>query len=122
MGMFDEITCAYPLPGDIPDWIHGTVFQTKSFGCTLEQYHIDEDGYLLDPNGEEVMSYEWAYTGIICFYTTNLVGSGPDGIRLAKGHTDPYSVDFAAKVVDGQVEELILLREDHFEDRQVLER
>src|SRR5689334_23005074 len=44
MGMFDDITVRYPLPGLPPD--HDGEFQTKSLECVLAQYLIDEHGGL----------------------------------------------------------------------------
>ena len=87
MGMSDELICKLTIPGDVPQWIQEATFQTKSLDRTLELYTIDPDGYLLGPDGEIVHVHGWPYTGIVSFYTSNLVGSGPDGIRLGAGHT-----------------------------------
>ena len=44
MGMFDELKCEYPLPSH-PE-LQGRTWQTKSFECNLEMYHITADGFL----------------------------------------------------------------------------
>lgn len=44
MGMFDELTCAYPLPRSE---MQGRTFQTKDFDCMLERYSITQDGKLI---------------------------------------------------------------------------
>jgi hypothetical protein len=51
MGMFDTVTCQYPLPlpeeanqlTNPPDWA-AVEFQTKSLDCVLDIYSIEEDG------------------------------------------------------------------------------
>jgi hypothetical protein len=46
MGMFDEITCDYPLPDSaLPDSaVQRESFQTKSLNCLMDQYAITADG------------------------------------------------------------------------------
>jgi hypothetical protein len=44
MGMYDELTCEYPLPR--PE-MQGRTFQTKTFECMLWQYTITTDGRLV---------------------------------------------------------------------------
>ena len=43
MGMFDSLTCEYPLPR--PD-MHSRTFQTKDLGCMLDSYVIRASGEL----------------------------------------------------------------------------
>ena len=43
MGMFDEVTCKYPLP---VDGANSLLYQTKSLGCEMEYFEIREDGSL----------------------------------------------------------------------------
>lgn len=45
MGMFDDLTCHYPLPQ--PDSENRTDFQTKSFDCEMERYTITAEGRLI---------------------------------------------------------------------------
>lgn len=47
MGMYDEVTCKYPLPGT-----KETDFQTKSFENLMFRYTITEDGRLLEETHE----------------------------------------------------------------------
>lgn len=62
MGMYDEVSCDYPLPGEGPENMPGGVFQTKDFDCTLSLFTITEGGQLLK-NGEP-----YPYTGPVEFY------------------------------------------------------
>jgi hypothetical protein len=60
MGMFDTITCNYPLPlpleviDIIPD-IYDQEIQTKCLDCFMEQYILEEDGVLY----KDFKKYEW---------------------------------------------------------------
>jgi hypothetical protein len=60
MGMFDNLTCKYPLPltSEIeqlaPDWT-SVVFQTKDLDNSLAYYEIREDGFLY----HEKITYEY---------------------------------------------------------------
>lgn len=60
MGMFDDIDVDYPLPG-LPNG-HDRKFQTKSLGCVLATYSVDEHGGLWQ-GGEAVR-----YSGEIEFH------------------------------------------------------
>jgi hypothetical protein len=61
MGMFDNLTCEYPLPAEPnPD---DNSFQTKDFECQLEHYTITADGRLLRKDTAV------QYHGVIRFYT-----------------------------------------------------
>ena len=88
MGMFDDITCEYPLPlpenqGELGgrNWRENG-FQTKDFDCAMDNYRIRADGSLWQ------QAYVWAktrkgrpcrkpgdwqplgaYTGTVCFYS-----------------------------------------------------
>lgn len=50
MGMYDRLTCAYPIPlhPDIAELVDTTKmdFQTKDLECDLDDYEIREDGTL----------------------------------------------------------------------------
>jgi len=49
MGMFDYVTCEYPLPEldfNIV-WPKNDPFQTKSFECMMEHYTITKDGRII---------------------------------------------------------------------------
>ena len=47
MGMYDNVVCGYPLPGNPPPWVVGHTFQTKDLGSTLDHYTITPSGYLI---------------------------------------------------------------------------
>ena len=91
MGMYDNIICEYPIAGGLPGWITKHPFQTKDLDCTLETYRILSNGSFSVPG----------WTGILNFYTSNVVGSGP-GIYTENGEDAEY-LDCTAKIIDGKV-------------------
>ena len=91
MGMFDNVICKYPIAGGLPSWIDKHPFQTKDLVCLLETYHIYPYGSFSLP--------EW--TGMLNFYTSNVVGSGP-GIYTEDGEDAEY-LDCTVKIIDGKV-------------------
>lgn len=70
MGMYDNLKCDYPLPGNPV----GIEFQTKSFDSLLDDYTILSDGRLMvevydiedrsDPNAEGIMRFVGMMTRI----------------------------------------------------------
>ena len=119
MGMFDELTCKYPLP------VAGTnnlQYQTKSLDCELDNFEIREDGSLWreayevedrsDPNAEGLMRLvgcmtrinehwiEWPHTGEVRFYTAL-------GEREKSGSSG--WIEYVAYFVDGKLKELNLI-------------
>lgn len=64
MGLYDTITCYYPVPNvDIPE--EGVQLQTKSLGCCMDRYILRTDGRLykvveLNPlrSGEDAQATE----------------------------------------------------------------
>lgn len=93
MGMFDEIICDYPLPGDSPFFIEpGHRFQTKDLDCCLDTYRITADGSFSDPD----------FTGDIEFYSSNWCAFEGGFIFTRKGE-DYESVTFKATIVNGKV-------------------
>lgn len=91
MGMYDNVICEYPIAGGLPDWIGKHPFQTKDLGCALDTYRICADGSFSLPD----------WTGILNFYTSNVVGSGP-GIYTGNGEDAEY-LDCTARIVDGKI-------------------
>jgi len=61
MGMFDDVTCEYPLPAEPKP--KGNDFQTKDFDCLMDQYVITADGRLFK-DGSEMQ-----FQGNLNFYT-----------------------------------------------------
>lgn len=127
MGMFDNITCEYPLPlpdnqGELQgkDW-RKNQFQTKDFECLMDEYCIREDGTLWQ------QAYTWettrkgrprrkpaewravsAYTGTVCF-CDSIYGNKAD-----------YWVDWSAVLVSGEVTEIKLLTWEERDNRERL--
>jgi hypothetical protein len=70
MGMFDTVTCEYPLPNTAHQELE---FQTKDLECLLDHYTITKAGRLLrrfgalgELTGETI---EWPYHGKLTIYT-----------------------------------------------------
>jgi hypothetical protein len=65
MGMYDEITCEYPLPSTGYGVPTGHEFQTQDFENLLDRYSITADGTLLlhEEEWEEVPEPERPYYG-----------------------------------------------------------
>ena len=91
MGMYDEVICEYPIAGGLPSWITKHPFQTKDLDCAFQTYRIFADGSF-SVSG---------WTGILNFYTNNVVGSGP-GIYTKNGEDAEY-LDCTVKIVDGKI-------------------
>jgi hypothetical protein len=123
MGLYDELTCHYPLPDSA---VQAEVFQTKSLGRAMDQYAITRDGRLIlhearyetvpeeerplygTPEWENrpwlqllgsmtrvpVGNREIPYHGHLLFYT--YLGERPDG----------ETFEYLAKFTDGRVEEI----------------
>lgn len=130
MGMFDEIECSVNLPDGFDPT--GIKFQTKDLGCDLSLYTI-EDGKLFHHYKEYEMVPEaerpdqqnlWIgsmriksgseklvdtkFHGILNFYGSNIVGSGPQGFMTFKD--EPYwEREYNAKFTDGNLESIELI-------------
>ena len=130
MGMFDQITCDYPLPDSA---VQHKLFQTKSLNCLMDRYTITADGRLIlhkvryeavpeeerpfygDPRWEEnallqltgslksvpVGDVEIPYHGYIRFYTS-----------LGKGEARE-AFEYLAKFTDGRLQSLERVPEDY---------
>lgn len=86
MGMFDNLTCEYPLPAEPKP--HEKSFQTKDFDCQLDHYTITDDGRLLR-DGAAV-----SYHGTFRFYTYT---------------SDDMWFEYEAKFTDGRLIAIQLL-------------
>lgn len=125
MGMFDNITCEYPLPGDAPADVKAWTFQTKDTPAQmLEHYRITADGKLQhrdvryedrsDSTKEGIERLvgmltpiygDWIdendFVGKLSFYGSNVVASGP--ATYTKDGEDSIWVEYEAVIVDGQL-------------------
>lgn len=113
MGMFDYITCKYPLPiRDLKIKFNDFEFQTKDTPRQMcEHYEIDEDGRLkwrmdeIHPKTDEVISSEWipasGFKGEIRFY-------GSSG-NSEPNDSDAGWIEFAALFYRGVLRELCLV-------------
>ena len=103
MGMYDNISCDYPLPGKLPSFIKpGHVFQTKDLDQCLIHYHITKDGLLetLDQAGNQPQNF----SGEVEFYDSNICASGP-GIYTRNGE-DAESVSYLAVFEKGKLQSI----------------
>jgi hypothetical protein len=120
MGLFDYVTCAYPLP--VAD-VAGRVWQTKDTGCpSMDRYEIRADGTLWhedydvedrsDPTAEGIMrvagmmsrvNKRWEqvpeFTGEIRFYSPKHEDGSNGG--FGRGW-----LEFSAYFVNGQLAQL----------------
>lgn len=104
MGMFDDITVYYPLPGNVPGAIK---FQTKDFECLLDKYTVSADGFLHRTSFDTDKTAPFDYTGEVYFYTGNVVASGP-GTYTRNGE-DAYWIEYKAIFVHGRLTEVELI-------------
>lgn len=104
MGMFDQVRCEMPLPGIVPDFVDVShCFQTKDLpDLYMSTFLIGMDGKLSRErgDGDDVSDF----TGIVDFYTSNVVGGGP-GVYTLNGE-DAESVEYRAVLVHGVAESL----------------
>lgn len=97
MSMFDELRCEYPLPDGFSAL--GVWFQSKD---TPEQ---DFERYILRATGELVVAETGAHIpfhGTLTFYTTNISGSGPQGV-ITSDDTPPYWAEYCALYDHGRL-------------------
>jgi len=95
MGMFDNIRCEYPLPGNPPANAAELDFQTKDLESLLQTYVITPAG-VLQLDGANV-----PFSGTVDFYWSNIVASGP-GIYTHDGE-DAHHLEYQALFIDGKV-------------------
>ena len=100
MGMFDTLTCDFPLPGGVPLDLRSLEFQTKDFECLLEKYHITPGGTLIKIGKDYTESIN--YTGEVYFYTSNLAAAYQSNM-YTKGGVDHYWVEYKAVFENGKV-------------------
>lgn len=114
MGMFDWISCDYPLPNEPPEFCRkpGYQFQTKDLGCTMAEYRITEAGRLVlvrrgwcDHEEPPVADIDQNIHGEVEFYSSNITGSGP-GLYTKNGE-DAESVDYKAIFIHGQLHSIL---------------
>jgi hypothetical protein len=120
MGMFDNLYCKVPLPGDHP-FDAGTCFQTKAFEDPfMETYVIEEDGRLMHLAGyyESVPECERPYPGepgikglIGCIKFVETGWEHVDCHQRVKFYSDANGkwYDFVATFTHGQLESLELV-------------
>jgi len=95
MGMFDELTCDYPLPEvGVVNW----KFQTKDLGCDLAHYHITTDGEL------QLWVHGWLddFKDVLPI-PVQLHGEPYHGYLTFHDFRDEIWYDFRAKFTDGKL-------------------
>lgn len=110
MGMYDTITCDYPLPGG--EKIQSEAFQTKDLECSMSEYKISSDGRLLQTAGGFLSdALESAVTlddfhGDLDFYTSNFAACG-HGYIATSDDTPPWSANYTARFDAGRLREIV---------------
>lgn len=107
MGMFDSLTCEYPLPEHKE--FQERKFQTKSLGSTLECFEITSQGELLklQLNEGEVIKSHWPHFGEVRLYDT----VDNEGEYLYSG--EPFNrgwIEYCALFKDGWLKEIKLTK------------
>lgn len=90
MGLFDELSCEYPLPdGFDPQDI---LFQTQDTPAQwLEHYTLTSAGRLrVDTTGELL-----PYHGALAFYASNICGASPTGV-ITRDDEAPWWAEYIA--------------------------
>jgi hypothetical protein len=114
MGMFDELSCLYPLPAEGAD---GVEWQTKSLDCTLDMFEIRADGTLWheeyqikdqsDPNATGLLRW----VGSLARVNQRMVPYLYTGEVAFHGHRDGEWFEFSAYFVSGDLTELHLIEQ-----------
>lgn len=111
MGMYDCIICRYPLPTKPPSWAadDDQRYQSKSLDCMGATYEIGADGKLRQCEAgffeAEFDASPIRFHGVLEFYDSNW-GSVAYGMTFTPDGADYESVTYAARFVDGTVEEI----------------
>lgn len=104
MGMFDDITCNYPLPGT-PLALIGNNFQTKDLECMMCQYEITAEGALMQTRGnyidQDAEGFQ-SFTGVVNFYNSNACASAY-GMCFTSDGQDHESAEYNATFKDGML-------------------
>lgn len=99
MGMFDQIRCEYPLPGEQHPAFKGVnTYQTKDLDCVMDTFVLTASG-AIEPDPFK------GRKGTINFYESNCIGSGPGGLYTKNGE-DMVSVEYQAVFSGGQVQSI----------------
>jgi hypothetical protein len=104
MGMFDDVTCELPIPGEPKP--KRLSFQTKDFDCYLDRYTIRADGTLWRDAGDW-RTGQVPFHGLLRFYTFE-----SEGPSAAPGMWFEYE----AKFTDGKCAgvECVEIHRSHF--------
>lgn len=108
MGMFDDLTCEVPVPGDQQP--RHPSFQTKDFACLLDHYTIKADGTLWVSGDERIAAHQIPFHGMLNFYTYE-----SDDIKR-DGKDDGWWFEYEAKFTDGKLQgiEVVEIRRSIF--------
>jgi hypothetical protein len=110
MGMYDNIICRYPLPGEPPSFCakEGHSFQSKSLDCLMGVYEITQAGGLLQTGnmyGDLEKPEPVAFHGILEFYDSNWAALAY-GVSFTANGEDFESVTYEATFVNGKVQSI----------------
>lgn len=94
MGMFDDVICDMPLPGEPKPKRNS--FQTKDFSCSFDSFRIKEDGTLWVIECHEEDTRQLMFHGYLNFYTLEQEKPGSEG--------DAIWFEYRAKFTDGKLQ------------------
>src|SRR5688500_1170508 len=104
MGMYDEIRCKAPLPGNAATFVTPDHwFQTKDLECALGNYEITEDGKLIHVSrmlDQQAVDSTISHHGDINFYTANWRAFA-DGVTYTQNGEDFEHVEYCARFTNG---------------------
>lgn len=106
MGMFDDLTCKYPLPMvNASEWS----FQTKALDCLMDRYEIREDGTLWHEayesrveESEDAPLGIWLHRDNRRWEPVNYTGE----VRFYNYFKDADWVEFSAYFVNGALKQM----------------
>lgn len=112
MGMFDYITCEYPLPAP-EDSIELSgknfnkifSFQTKSLDSLLLSFKIKKDGSLWEKNRSKGWKHIKNFSGEIVFYDSYYVGRNEADLL-----NNDYWIEYKAVFINGLLKDICLVK------------
>lgn len=129
MGMFDNVTCEYPLPmpedlGELTqEQIQNASYQTKNLSNGLDEYRIDKDGFLWrekadgyheegDPKAKSMMDRLGRFVETSRTWERELTTRAVDFYELFEKQEfkNDYWVEYHTSFVDGKLNQISLFK------------
>jgi len=128
MGMFDDVTCAYPLPmpedlGELTqEQIQNASYQTKNLANCLDRFRIDKDGFLWrekvdgyheegDPKAKSIMGRLGRFVETSRNWRKEIITCTVDFYEFfTQQESNDYWVEYQACFVDGKLNQISLIK------------